>query len=180
MPVPQPRPALFARLVGASWESLPAPLREVHEAEGRIAWRGRCRVRRGAGFLARLAGHVMDLPPPGEHPDIEVVIEASRGGETWTRCIGGTRMRSRLRDSRGRLVEAMGPCVFAFALDAANGAIHWRLHGVRCLGLPLPPSWFRVEARESVAESLYRFEVRAAVAGVGLLVAYDGTLEGRR
>ena len=180
MPGPQPRPALFARLVGASWESLPAPLREVHEAEGLVAWRGRCRVRRGEGMVARLAGRVMDLPPAGEHPDIEVVIEASRGGETWTRCIGGARMRSWLRESRGKLVEAMGPCVFTFALHAANGTIQWRLHGVRCLGLPLPRSWFRVQARESVADSLYRFEVSAAMAGVGLLVAYDGTLDPRR
>ena len=118
----------------------------------------------------------MSLPPAGDHPAIEVIIEASGECETWTRCIGASRMRSRLCAAGTVLVESMGPAQFHFDLESDSGAIRWRLRRVLALGMPLPLRWFDVEATESMQGALYRFEVRAAMGGA-LLVAYDGTLE---
>jgi hypothetical protein len=50
--------------------------------------------------------------------------------------------------------------------------------GVRSLGIPLPLAWFdKVSARESVEGGRYRFDVRAEMPVVGLLVRYAGTLD---
>ena len=177
MPESPRQPALFARLLGASFAALPAPIRAIHQSEQRQVLAGRCRVERGGGVLARLLGACMSLPPAGEHARIEVVIEPRGGGEAWTRRIGGSRMRSSLRAADGLLAESMGPATFLFRLEGDAAAIRWRLCGVRALGVPLPLAWFDVAATESVRDSRYAFHVRAAVAGVGLLAAYDGTLD---
>ena len=88
-------------------------------------------------------------------------------------------MRSRLREVDGLLCESMGPATFRFALRCRDGAIEWRLRSVRVLGIPVPARLFDVAARESVLDGRYRFEVGAAIAGLGPIVAYDGTLDRR-
>ena len=174
MPASQRPPALFPGLLAAAYDRLPHAIRDLHDHAG--TWRGSCTVERGNGVVARILGVCMALPPAGRHEPILVCIERSAGGEAWTRAIGGERMRSRLRGEGGLLVEQMGPATFRFALDVAEGRIHWRLHSVRALGIPLPRRAFEVTARESVERGRYRFQVRAALAGLGLLVAYDGYL----
>jgi hypothetical protein len=178
MPAPL-APALFRHLLGDAYEELPTVIREVHDAPARRVWKGRCTVERGASPLSRLAGLLMALPPPGDHAAIEVIIERGSSRETWTRCIGGRRMRSRLSASRGWLAESMGPCVFRFALQCDRAQIHWRLLSVRLMGLPMPASWFHIEACESAQDACYCFRVRVSMAGAGLVVAYDGTLDTR-
>ena len=168
-------PVLFRRLLGASYESLPGVVRAVHDAPA--SWHGRCEVVRGRGLLARMIGKVMALPPAGCHQGIRVLIERHGEGETWTRCIGGARMRSVLRHDGSHLVESMGPATFRFAIESEGSRLAWRLRSVRALGMPLPVRCFAIEASESAEAGRYRFQVRAAVAGVGLLVAYDGILD---
>lgn len=175
MPATDPPPVLFRRLLGGAYDLLPPQIRAVHDAPG--TWRGRCRVERGEGIAARLLAALMALPPPGRHDPIEVAIEPHRQGESWTRAIGGVRMRSRLRQERGRLAESMGPATFRFEVESDGSRIRWRLCSVRALGIPLPTRLFAIEACESVEGPHYRFQVSAALAGTGRLVAYDGILE---
>ena len=61
--------------------------------------------------------------------------------------------------------------------DANEPGLTWRLVRVRALGLPLPLGWFGgVRAREFERDGRYRFDVRAALPGIGLLVHYQGWL----
>jgi hypothetical protein len=68
---------------------------------------------------------------------------------------------------------------FGFKLNVETGEIIWRIARVRALGiLPLPTSWFSgVQARESGIGGRYRFDVRAEMPVVGLLVHYRGWSE---
>ena len=174
MPAPVRPPTLFRRLLGRAYESLPGPIQAVHDQPAN--WRGHCTVERGPGIAARGLGWLMALPPPGRHAAIEVHIEPHPRGETWTRAIGGKLMCSHLREEGGLLVESMGPATFRFVLERHASHVGWRLHSVCALGMPLPRRLFAIDAKESVEDGLYRFEVRAAIIGIGLLVAYDGRL----
>jgi hypothetical protein len=168
-------PVLFHRLLGASYESLPPVIRAIHDAPA--SWTGRCEVTRGNGLLSRVVGQLMALPPAGRHERIRVDIESHGDGESWTRCIGAVRMRSLLRRDGAHLAESMGPATFRFLVESDGSRVAWRLRSVRALGLPLPTSLFAIEASESAEAGFYRFRVRAAIAGIGLLVAYDGILD---
>lgn len=178
MPATDRPPALFRRLLGEAYEALPPLIRAVHDRPA--SWQGRCTVERGRGRAARLIARLMALPPAGSHERIVVTIESRGEGEVWTRSIGGRRMRSRLRADGGFLAESMGPATFRFALECEGARIRWRLRSVRLLGIPVPSRAFAIEACESIEADQYRFEVRAAVALVGRLVAYDGVLAARR
>jgi hypothetical protein len=169
--VPDP---LFPVLLREGFHRLDPIVRALHEAPGE--WSGRCRVERGAGLLGAIAGRVMSLPPAGIHDPVRVRIERQGDGETWTRFIGGSRMRSRLRSHHGLLSESMGPATFRFALEADGALLRWRLRSVSSFGIALPLSLFAIDAREWSEGGRYRFHVSAAVAG-RLLVAYDGALE---
>ena len=87
-------------------------------------------------------------------------------------------MRSRLHARGGLLEERLGPTTMCFELHAREASIDWRLAAVRVMGVPVPLAWFDgVSARESLEGSLYRFDVEARLAVVGLLVIYSGTLD---
>ncbi|MEQ1514092.1 MAG: DUF4166 domain-containing protein [Lysobacteraceae bacterium] len=170
---------LFRRVLGGFIEQTPISVRRLHDRRGRALYRGEVVVERGTGRRARCFAWMTGLPPAGSGP-IEVEIVASDGHERWARRIGGRTMRSILwaPGFSWLLWELLGPVLFAYRLRVENGAIVWRVEKVRLLGvLPLPSRWFAgVEARESGGEGRYRFDVRAELPGIGLLVHYRGWL----
>jgi Domain of unknown function (DUF4166) len=171
---------LFRRVLGGALDQTPACVRDLHERAGTALYRGKVVVERGDGRLARLFAWVTSLPPAGEGP-IEVEIVARYGRERWIRRIGGREMRSRLWafSFSWYLWELLGPVLFGFRLQVEDGGIVWRVQSVRVLGLlPLPRAWFRdVLCRESGVGGRYRFDVRAQLPMIGLLVHYRGWLE---
>ena len=172
--MPEP---LFRRVIGPDFEALPAPIRAVHGGEAKT-YSGTCEVVRGTGLLSRVAAAIASLPAAGANVPLKVTIDVDSRGETWNRIFDGRNMRSRMSERDGLLEERIGPTVFRFALQPSGGAIDWKLMGVRWLGVPLPVSWFdKVKARESLDGNRYRFDVRAEVPIVGLLVHYRGTLD---
>src|SRR3546814_19289089 len=88
-------------------------------------------------------------------------------------------MRSHLRRDGRMLVERLGPVRFRFALHAQDGALRWRVNGVKLFAvLPLPASQFDgVYCREGEAEWRYTFAVEAALRLRGRLIRYEGWLE---
>ncbi len=170
---------LFRRILGGFIEQTPISVRRLHDRRGRALYRGEVVVERGSGRWARGLAWITGLPPAGAGP-IEVEIVAGDGHERWTRRVGGHTMRSILwaPGFSWLLWELLGPVLFAYRLRVENGAILWRVEKVRLLGLlPLPSCWFAgVEARESGGAGRYRFDVRAALPGIGLLVHYRGWL----
>ncbi len=164
-------------MLGAAFASLPAPVRALHMAQGKRRYRGDVEVERGPGLLSRLVAAATRLPPVGAGP-LCVEIDASPRAERWTRFIGGRAMPSRLWGDGDVLCERLGLATFGFRLDAADGAILWRVVRVRVLGLSLPASWFAgVGARETADGDRYRFDVWASLPLAGLLVHYRGWLD---
>jgi hypothetical protein len=174
-----PAPPLFARVLGATLAQTPPCVQRLHGGAPLARYRGEVEVERGGGLLARVLARATFLPPAGRGP-VEVEIAARDGRERWVRRIGGRAMPSRLwvRRNDPRLWERLGPVVFGFGLRVEDGAILWWVENVRVLGLlPLPSRWFRaVRCRESGAGDRYRFDVRAELPGIGLLVHYRGWL----
>lgn len=167
---------LFARVLGAEFESLPAAVRQLHLAGGHRRYRGHVQVLRGTGLLSRVCAWAARLPPAGEGA-LEVEIESSGASEKWTRHIGGRPMPSRLWQQDGLLCEQLGLVRFGFALQIEREALVWRVQRARVLGLGLPAHWFgKVLAFESEAAGRYRFDVAASLPAIGLLAHYQGWL----
>ncbi len=169
---------LFQRLLGPSFETLPAPIRRLHDTRKHKVFAGNCRIERGSHWLVPLFALVVSLPRGGDDVPVEISIQSAGGKETWARNFAGQPMRSAMSERNGQLEERLGPMCFRFALRVENQATVWTLVGVKLLGLlPLPLAWFRgVGARESAQSGRYHFDVSAALPVVGLLIHYRGWL----
>jgi len=148
---------------------VPPEVRRFHARAGRFFGRATVRTRRWAGLLG--------LPSRDGEFDIAVDIWRDERGEVWTRHFPPRPMQSRLRAQDGVLVERLGLATLRFRLHARADALAWECFGVRVLGVPLPPGWFRVIARESAADGRYRFEAGASLPVLGELVRYEGWLD---
>ncbi|KRA54809.1 hypothetical protein ASD77_09570 [Pseudoxanthomonas sp. Root65] len=169
--------SLFAQLLGPAFDTLPAPVRALHLAQGIHRYRGDVAVERGGGALSRIVAAATHLPPAGDGP-LCVEIDASPDSERWTRFIGGRAMPSRLWRDGDVLCERLGLATFGFRLEVVDAAIVWRVVRVRVFGLSLPARWFTgVGARESAEGERYRFDVWAALPLAGRLVHYRGWLD---
>ena len=168
--------ALFLRVLGPAFDTLPGEVRRLHLARGARRYDGEVEVERGSGVLARLMAAATRLPPAG-HGAVTVEMEADATRERWVRHIGGRAMPSRLWGARGLLCERLGLVTLGFRLEARDGELHWRVARAAALGLPLPAAWFAgVSAREYAQGGRYHFDVRAAMPLAGLLVHYHGWL----
>ena len=169
--------SLFAQVLGPAFDTLPAPVRALHGAQGMHRYRGEVEVERGGRMLSWIVAAATRLPPAGGGP-LCVEIDASPDTERWTRFIGGRAMPSRLWREGDVLCERLGLATFGFRLDVAAGAIAWRVVRVRVFGMSLPAHWFTgVGARESAEGDRYRFDVWASLPITGLLVHYRGWLD---
>lgn len=169
--------SLFAQVLGPAFDTLPAPVRALHLAQGMGRYRGEVDVERGQGWLSRVVAAATHLPPAACGP-VCVEIDASPESERWTRFIGGRAMPSRLWREGDVLCERLGLATFGFRLEVVDAAIVWRVVRVRVFGLSLPAHWFTgVGARESAEGERYRFDVWAALPLAGRLVHYRGWLD---
>jgi hypothetical protein len=167
----------FAQVLGPAFDTLPAPVRALHVAQGGHRYHGEVQVERGSGWLSRFVAAATHLPPAGTGP-VCVEIMASPLEERWTRFIGGRAMPSRLWREDERLCERLGLATFGFRLEVVDGVIAWRVERVRVFGLSLPARWFTgVGARESADGGRYAFDVWASLPLAGLLVHYRGWLD---
>lgn len=171
-----PHEPLYPRVLGPAFGSLAPLLKSLHARPGLQRYRGEVEVLRGTHWLARLCGWATRLPPAGQGR-VEVEIDATGRGERWIRHIGGQAMRSCLWEQDGLLCEQLGLARFGFRLTVEQGVIVWRVARASVLGLSLPTAWFdEVLAHESGLDGRYRFDVAAALPGIGLLVHYRGWL----
>lgn len=169
--------SLFAQVLGPAFDTLPAPVRALHAAQGMKRYRGDVEVARGRGLLSRCVAAATHLPPAGTGP-LCVEIDASPPQEHWTRFIGGRAMPSRLWREGDMLCERLGLATFGFRLAVEGDALVWRVARVRVLGVSLPARWFTgVGARESAEGERYAFDVWASLPIAGLLVHYRGWLD---
>jgi hypothetical protein len=169
--------ALFPSVLGVEFAALDSCLKGVHSGDSRQL-RGCVTVERGTSVVASALGFLASLPSAMTDASIEVRIDVTDKGETWTRLFAGRHpMVSTLQRDRGLLVERLGPAAFKFRLLARDGALEWVLEHVAVFGIVLPRSWFRISATIDSRDGRYHFDVDSELRGVGRIVRYEGLLD---
>lgn len=176
----EPHAPLYRRMLGSTFETLPEPVRALHDRNGR--WRGLAEVSRGTGLLARLVAAIIGFPKPGAAVPVQVVLAAEGDGERWTRNFAGRRFSSFQQAGTGRndrlLVETFGVVSVALALVIEDGRLHLVPRRWSALGLPLPKFLLpKGSSFESEEGGRFRFNVEIAAPLAGPIVAYRGWLE---
>lgn len=167
---------LYQRVMGAAFEALPAPVREMHRLIGDGGAVGTATVRRGRNPLAWLIATIFGFPPVGEH-DLHVHFAEQGGVERWTRDFGGHRFSSELSEAGGLVVERFGPMRFYFALPADATGLDMVLRKWTLLGLRMPLALApKSPAREWAEDEAFCFEVPISLPLIGLVVHYQGQL----
>jgi hypothetical protein len=170
--------ALYRSLLGARFEELPAPVRELHDLTEPAVWIGRADVERGSSWVARTLADLLSLPPDGKDQPLGVSFVPVNGREEWTRWFGTRTFGSVQFEHDGLLAERIGPTCLLSALEASEEGLALTLHGVRVLGIPLPRFLHpRVRTIERQQDGIYWFEAEAHLPLAGLLVRYTGWLE---
>ena len=132
---------LYARILGSAWQSLPLPIRHMHDVRGRHTAKGRAKVERRRGLLARLAAAIIGFPPACADAPVVVEFSPSKSGEIWTRTFGKHSFVSHQSSGHGRsqhlLREQFGPLRFDMALVAGGERLslvlrRWSILGCRC------------------------------------------------
>jgi hypothetical protein len=173
------RAGLYQRILGEKFDTLDSAVRRLHLLQGHHRLRGRCSISGAEHWLGRALAWILRLPLPARDAEFSFDLLADTDGETWTRHFPGRTMRSRLQqDSESTLVERIGPARPSFALGVVEGTLVMRLLGVEVFGLSWPKRWLpAIRTHESGQGDIYRFEVEARLGRLGLLVAYEGTLD---
>jgi Domain of unknown function (DUF4166) len=168
---------LFPSLLGVEFAALDPCLRWVHSGDSRKL-RGRVTVERGTNVAAKVLGVVTTLPATMTDASIEVRIEVTENGETWTRLFAGHHlMESTLQREQGLLVGRLGPTVLKFRLLVRDGTLDWALEHIAAFGVALPLSWFRISATIDSRDGRYHFIVNSELRGIGRIVRYEGLLD---
>jgi NAD(P)-dependent dehydrogenase (short-subunit alcohol dehydrogenase family) len=168
---------LYARIMGADFVALPAPVREMHQLIGDGGAFGTATVTRGRNWLARMVAAIMRFPPAGEH-DLTVHFTECDGAERWTRNFGGSRFSSELSEASGLLVERFGPMRFHFTLPGDADGLKMVMQKWSIFHLPMPLALApRSPAREWAEGEDFCFDVPISLPLIGLVIHYSGRLK---
>ena len=176
---------LYRRVLGSAWLDLPDTVRRAHDAASTGSWRGRARVTRGTGVLARLVGALFRFPRASDDVGVVVEFRRERGRETWIRNFGGRRFSSVQFEGRGAyeglLCERFGPFTFGLATVIENGQLRLPVRRWCMLGLRLP-LWLAPQshAREFDEDGRFNFDVDISLPFIGPVVRYRGYLAADR
>ncbi len=167
---------LYRRVMGAAFDSLPRPLREMHAVFGDAGAKGTATVTRGHSLPARLVASIMGFPPEGEH-DVHVSFEEEGGIERWTRDFAGHVFKSELSQTGRNLVERFGPMRFFFDLPGDEAGLTMVMRKWSIFGVPMPLVLApRSEAREWGEGDDFCFDVPIALPLIGNVIHYRGRL----
>jgi hypothetical protein len=131
---------------------------------------------------ARVLGFLLRLPAAGAAVPVRLEIEVVGDRLEWRRCFGGDTLVSRHCVRDGLLLEAFGPFVCAFELDAGPRGLVYRQ---RRFGLRLGPwslwlpRWLcpRVQGRcEASADGPATVCVQIDAPLLGIVLQYEGEL----
>ena len=176
-----PDAPLYHRLLGAAWDDLAAPVRDLHSTGGSLVATGVARVERGRNPLARMVAALFRFPKSGGTVPVRVEITARDGVETWTRDFAGRRFTSTQRAGRcgcDRLLdERFGPFRFGLALVRDGDRLSLIPRRWTLMRLPMPRFLMpRGESYETVEDGRFRFHVEIRLPLAGLIVRYQGWL----
>jgi hypothetical protein len=169
-----PRHQLYERLLGASFERLPAALRRFHARPGGTA-EFAMEVTYEPGFLRTLLSALLRLPAPCAHAPGRLVVTVRDDREVWERIFPDTKLRTVHWIDGDRLVEETGPLQFVFDVDANERGLRFSSIACKFLGLRLP-QWLvpRIEAAARADDRGWNLLVSIAVPVLGRLATYGG------
>ncbi|MES2190424.1 MAG: DUF4166 domain-containing protein [Pseudomonadota bacterium] len=173
--------AVFARLLGSTYDQLPASLRRFHAGDAVQQWSGLASVERGSGLLARIVANIFSLPAAGQHVNVQVHIQPSHDCEVWTRTFNKRSFSSVLRagNEPGKclLHERFGAFTFGIELVWNGGQLkfalrNWSFLGIRLPGILAPAG----DTHETELDGQFCFHIEITHSFTGLIVAYRGVL----
>ena len=175
------RVPLYRRVLGEAWDSLPEPLRAMHDLDGERSAGGVAVLERGSGLLARLVALVIGLPPAGADIPVTVSFRARQGREHWQRNFAGRVFSSVQQQGRGRferlLCERFGPFNFGMTLTCEGERMRLVVRRWSVCGIPMPRALApRGNSYEFAQAGRFHFHVEIAHPFTGLIVRYRGWL----
>ncbi len=174
--------SLYQQILGSAYDELPAKVRELHGSKNARQWRGRARVRRGTGVLARMICQVIGFPAAAADVPVSVSFTPEARGEVWKRNFGGkvfsSFQMSGTEKNEFLLVERFGWIDVALALVVESERLFLVPRSWSCLGIPMP-NWLlpRGKTFETERNGAFCFEVEILAPMIGLIVAYTGELD---
>jgi hypothetical protein len=171
---PSARHQLYERLLGASFERLPAALRHFHGRPGGTA-EFTMEVTHEPGFLRAALTALLRLPAPAPRVPGTLVVTVRDEREVWERIFPDTKLRTVHWIDGEHLVEETGPLQFVFDVDASERGLRFSSIACRFLGLTLPGRLVpRIEAAVRGDERGWNLLVSIAVPVLGRLATYGG------
>ena len=172
---------LYRRILGSAFDTLPEPIRAMHDLTGSMTVSGRADIDRGTSILAGLAAALFGFPKAGRNVATKVRFEVRNGIEIWRRDFAGKTFSSFQSEGTGRsarlLSERFGPFTFGLAVLAETGRLTLVLRRWSFLGMPLPLVLApRSNSYEFVDEGRFHFHVELKLPLAGLIVRYRGWL----
>lgn len=173
---------VFETAMGREFKKLPDMIGDLHTVLDVRRWSGRARIRRGDGFLSRIAGWLAAFPPPGDDVEVTVEMRRTRHGETWARTFGANTFRSHLSakktDVENTLYERFGWLKFKIELCIEDNKLRYPVLGGRLLFVPLPRFLLpKSDTCEYVDdEGRACFDVKISLPIAGPVVSYNGWL----
>jgi hypothetical protein len=172
---------LYRRILGAAYDGLPQPLRELHALQGHAEWQGTAEVRRGSNPVARLIGRVFGFPTAGRDVPLTVRFDVADGVERWERDFNGKRFHSLQSQGTGRnahlMVERFGPISVALALVVEDDRLYLIPRRWAVFGVPMPKALLPAgRSFEHAQGGVFQFDVEMRVPFIGLIAGYRGRL----
>jgi Domain of unknown function (DUF4166) len=176
------QPALFRRLLGARFESLPLAIQQAHDVRGVLTLEGIAETAGASNAFGRLIARLFRLPPAGSDLPVRVEMRTQDdGSEDWTRFYPGVTMQSNLRNADAasmQLDEVFGALSVRLQWSVIQGGLALRPIKARLFGVPLPFLTPRSNATETVGpDGRFRFDVPIALPLIGNIAHYRGVLE---
>jgi hypothetical protein len=165
---------LYERLLGASFERLPAPLQRFHARPGGTA-EFTMEVTYEPGLLRTVLSALLRLPAPSARAPGKLVVTVRDDREVWERIFPDTKLRTVHWIDGDHLVEESGPLQFVFDVDVSERGLRFSSIACRFLGRTLP-HWLvpRIEAAARADERGWNLLVSIAVPVLGRLATYGG------
>jgi saccharopine dehydrogenase-like NADP-dependent oxidoreductase len=172
----------FQRILGASFDQLPAPVRALHSLTHSLNTAGLAEIRTAPGPLPWLICQIAGLPRDGSDVPVTVFFRPEGNGhEFWRRRFVDRRYASTLsteeRDGKMLLIEQLGPFQLSFHLEPTSKGLVWLLVTWKFMGVPLP-RWtlLKVKCLESGDGDRFVFDIDFAFPLIGPVIHYRGWL----
>lgn len=173
---------LYWKILGSAFSALPPRVRELHGHAVPRQWRGYARVTRGRSPAAALIAAIVGLPRTASNVPVTVDFSPENGSERWIRNFNGRSFSTVQSAGTGKdqylLVERFGPATFALALVVDGGRLFLVPRRWSFLGIPMPRFLLPTgQSSETEREGQFCFDVKISMPFIGLIVAYQGSLQ---